>query len=84
MRIELFGGPCDGALLEVPDGTRIWLVTSPRLTPAQLISYNEILPGAAQLHIDEVPIAEYAYHACRRFAPGSGARLFLFGGQRVK
>lgn len=82
MYIELLAGPLDGQLVVVPDDTQIWVTQQPAMTPAQMMSMNEVLPGIDQ--VDTVPLLELAYQKTDSRNLTNGAILFRFAGVRQR
>jgi hypothetical protein len=81
MDIELMGGPLDGTLMIVADGTRIQVCQQLPLTPAQLIALDEVLPAEP---LQELPVVEYAYLVSPDHSPRTGAVLFHYAGVRQR
>lgn len=79
VQIELVGGPADGARVEVPDDTALWVVTQPAMTAAEFIAMENAPPLMEFARRKE---REHAYASTRQFA-ASGARRFRYMGERV-
>jgi hypothetical protein len=79
MQVEFHGGPVDGQQMDVPEGTRLWVVSTPAMSAAEFI--------AAQ---DQPDILDYAMKAPREFAYRKTKRItqaglwaFQYMGERV-
>jgi hypothetical protein len=79
VKIELVGGPGDGALVEVPSATKLWVLP----VAEQDIRRFQAMEG--DLKNDVVPheIGTYAYGITERQSVASGARVFEYIGERV-
>ena len=78
VKIELLGGPGDGAVIDVPEATKLWVLP----VTEQDITRFKAMEG--DLRNDVVPneIGTYAYGITERLSVATGARMFAFIGER--
>jgi hypothetical protein len=81
MQIELWRGPLDGELREIPDETKIWIATVSNVDMRRLLA----TPDA------DIPLAnepggttDHCYAITMRLGVASGMRIFEYVGERVK
>ena len=77
MEIELYGGPADGMILAVQDGTTFVMVPAPAMSPAEFIALESGAPNPSSL-----PIVEHIYHHTDYVGRATQLKVFTYGGTR--
>lgn len=77
MEIELYGGPGDGMIIAVPEGTEAWIIPTPAMTQAEFIALEAGAPNRSTM-----PVLEHRYEISRYFGRYSGKQLFTYSGSR--
>lgn len=80
MDVELFGGPADGMVLQVPEAARVWIVPTPHMTPAEFIALESGQGSAASVF----PVADHLYAWTKSFSTGKLLRIFRYAGSRPR
>jgi hypothetical protein len=79
VKVELWRGPLDGDLHEIPDGTKLWIVSTPTSMRDVMRMSEADIPMATTIQS-----TEHCYAITERFGTTSGARIFEYVGERVK